>query len=418
MVDSLPTQPHENKHQSRALAYKISVPAAVDCILKTEQVDYYSFTAKSGETFSLEVIAHRIGSQMDPVARVLHTDGRELSFCDDEGGIWKDARFQFKAPSNGEYTIAVHDVGYGGGPAFDYRLRVTQEPLVWYTFPLADPTENAVAFEKLGSGVEDAASGSPANPPAAPGLGVLPQILEVEPNEKTPTTIPTPAPVILNGKIHSQADVDIYPFVASKGQKLIFQSQTRSLGSPCDLVLRVKSLDGKTLAQSDMNSALDAALTNRFDEAGSYLLEVRELSGAGITNAPYRIKVQEFAPGFTITSEQNILNVKAGESAKLKLNAVRYEYDGPIEFQIEPEIPALTIENSVIPEKKNEVELTLKADAEIPAGTFRHVKIIGKGKDHAAVQVSTKPALKTSFPLMLHSPAVLDGILTVVITGK
>lgn len=419
LVDSLQSEAHANNHQSPSTALRLSPPTAVDALLKSEKIDYYQFGAKAREVFSIEVIAHRIGSQMDPVARVLDKDGHEIVFCDDEGSTWNDARFQFVAPAEGTYTLAVHDVGYGGGKSFFYRLRATKEPLIWFTFPLVDPSERTIPLERLGSGLKPWENGSPANPNFGPALSLLPQTVETEPNDVRSGVAAT-APVILNGKIGSAGDVDVFPFIAAKDQKLVFQSQTRSLGSPCDLVLRIKGTDDKTkiIGQSEMNSAIDAALTNQFSEAGEYLLEVRELSGAGGTNLPYRIKIQEFAPGFNLTSEKNRLELKEGESAKLTVKSTRAEYDGPIELYLEPSVPGLTLESSVIPEKKNEVELVFKTAEAAAPGNFHHLKIIGKATNGFSRAVSTKPALKNSFPLMLNPPPDLDGIFTVTVKAR
>ena len=65
--------------------------------------------------------------------------------------------------------------------------------------------------------------------------------------------------MILHGRIQTPDDRDVFRFEAAKDEKLIFQSQTRSLGSPCDLVLTLKKPDGLTLAQSDLSSPSDAA---------------------------------------------------------------------------------------------------------------------------------------------------------------
>ena len=120
---------------------------AVDAAVKSEEIDYYQISCKAGQIYSIEAIAHRIGSQLDPVVRVLDRSGKDLRFCDDEGGVWKDARFRFTAPIDGDFLIAVHDVGYGGGNDFEYRLRVSHDPLIWYTFPLVDLSANTAAFE-------------------------------------------------------------------------------------------------------------------------------------------------------------------------------------------------------------------------------------------------------------------------------
>ncbi|MGZ8938964.1 MAG: hypothetical protein ACXW32_07115, partial [Limisphaerales bacterium] len=159
-------------------------------------------------------------------------------------------------------------------------------------------------------------------------------------------------------------------------------------------------------------------VTNTFAEAGSYVLEVRELSGTGITNAPYRIMIEEFAPGFTLATENNIIAIKPGESAKVKFSAARFDYDGPIEIKIQPEIEGITLENNSIAEKKNDVELTLKASEKLAPRFHQHVRFYAHATNSSRVKVSTKPALRKAFPLMLNTPVVLDEIVTLVVSAK
>jgi hypothetical protein len=418
MIDHLKALRSNGDNRSAEKAMKLAPPIAVDAVAKSEEADYYRISCKAGQTYSIEAIAHRIGSQMDPVVRVLDEAGKELQFFDDEGGVWKDARFRFTAPVDGDFLIAVHDVGYGGGSDYEYRLRVSNDPLVWFTFPLVDSSATVAAFEPIGAGVSAATPSSPANPPAVPLFPNLPQLFELEPNDSRDKAQRLSRPVLLNGKIQSAGDVDYFRFNAEKDQKLIFQSQTRSLGSPCDLILRVLKSDGKVLAESDAGKPDDAAVTNKFTEPGEYLLEVRELSGASVSNAPYRILADEFAPGFTIGTENNVVEIKPGESAKLKFTATRYDYDGPIDLAIEPPVEGITLEKNVLPEKKNEVELTLKAKADLAPGLYQQVSFIGKSTNETAVKVSTRPALRKAFPLMLNSPPMLDGVVTVATRSK
>lgn len=416
MIDELKGEHHLDQHRSLDSRLKISPPAAVDCRLKPGKIDYYEFSARDDELFSIEVIAHRVGSQMDPVVRVLDSAGRELAFCDDEDGVWKDARFQFRAPAAGVYTIAVHDVGYGGGRSYFYRLRITHDPLIWFTFPLLDTAE-AMPVERVGIGTRPRSAGSPANPSSAQSVNSLPLLIEREPNDARASVAAVTAPAIVNGKIGTSRDLDLYAFVVSQDQKLVFQSQTRSLGSPCDLALRIKDASGSVLAQSDLSLPGDAALTNAFAEPGIYTLEVSELSGGAISNLPYRIRIQQFVPGFAASSEKNLLNLQIGESTKAKISVARFDYEGPIEFDLEPPVAGLTIEGK-IEEKKNETELIFKAAAEAEPGTFQHARLRARSTNGFSMVVSTRPALKESFPLLLHPPPWLDTLLTVVLTPK
>jgi hypothetical protein len=54
----------------------------------------------------------------------------------------------------------------------------------------------------------------------------------------------------------------------------------------------------------------------------------------------------------------------------------------------------------------------------IPVGFFKHARIIATGTNDIPAAVSTVPALKKTFPLMLHPPPTLDGIVTVVVRDE
>jgi hypothetical protein len=418
MADHLRTQAPPNNHRKPETAHRITVPAAVDCVLKSEEIDYYKLTAKAGQIFSIEVIAHRIGSQMDPVIRVLDSRGYELAYCDDEGGVWKDARFQFTAPTEGDYLIAVHDVGYGGGSGYDYRLRITDQPIIWYTFPLIDSAESTAKVEVIGEGARALIFDSPANPSTAPIFSSVPQIIEMESRVDSTNLQSFAVPCLLHGRFSSGSDTDRFQFAATNGQKIRFQSQTRSLGSPADVRLKITRLDGTLITENDSGGAGEAALTNTFSEAGEFILEVGELSGTAPANAPYRIEAEEAARGFSLSGENNVIEIEPGKTARLKITATRYDYDGPIEIQIDAPPQEIRLENHVVLEKKNETELTFHCSTNLPPGTFYHLKLLGSAPKIEPQFVTTKPALRKAFPLMLNPPHVLEGVITLAVKSE
>lgn len=409
-----------SKPEKNAKPFKLVPPTAIDGEVTSENIDIYEIEAKAGQSFSIEAIAHRIGSQMDPVVKVLDTKGKELAFCEDEPGTWRDARFRFTAPLDGIYQIAVHDAAFAGGRNHEYRLRVCNDPLVWSAFPLVDPSEAGTESELVGE-FEASRNASPANPPVRMLLSSLPQIGETEPNDDRAKAQHLASLVTINGRLRDGYDVDWFRFDAQKDQRLIFRSQTRSLGSACDLVLGIRAADGSLINESDPSAASDTALTNKFSDSGSYFLEVRELTGYGVTNAPYRIQVKEFNPSFELSTENNVVEIRAGETANLKVLATRFEYDDPIELKLDPEIPGIALENNTIDVKKKEVELTLKAAESLSPATYSVIKLTGKRSGEqreTPVVASTRPALRKSFPLILNPPHTLDGLITIVVTKK
>ncbi len=417
LIDELRAGPAEDSHHSRTNAQRITLPAAVDGLLQSEQIDYYVFGAKAGESLSIEVIAQRIGSNMDPVARVYDPQGEVLAFCDDEPGTWRDARFSFTARYSGEYWLGIHDSAFGGGLDYGYRLRLTHDPLIWYTYPLIDPSDVAVSGGAIGSS-ESREIGSPANPATGPKLTVFPSVGELEPNDQPALAQKLFIPTIINGRIDRGGDTDYFQFAAAKAEKLIFQSGTRSLGSPCDLVLSIHTAEGKIVAQSDPKLATDAAVTNQFNESGNYQLEVQELSGSGISNVPYRIRAKRYESGITVTADENRLEILPGATITLKIQAQRYDDKSQIHFEADPPMKGVVLVDSNLAEGKNSGELRFKADENVTAGEWGHFRIKGISASGSTVGVNTGPALQKAFPLMLQMPDALEGIFSLLIKAK
>lgn len=385
----------------------IKAGQAIDARFVSPTFEKYELELAAGESISLEVLAHRIGSNGDPVLRILDADGREAAWCDDEDGVWRDARLVFTAPKAGKYAVLVHDSGYGGGHSFFYRLRAGAFPIRSYGFPLG-------ALQNCGG----ARHGSPANPPELSLSEGAAMMLEKEPNDSADRAHRTTVPMVLHGRFQSGTDRDFYRFEAAQGQVIRFEARTRSLGSPCDAALRLLDAEGNQRAESAGATPDDGAVIYGFEKAGAYFLEVRELSGAAPAGAPYRIDVTEgAAAGFSLAAEQDLIQSAPGETVKIKIDATRQSYKGAITLEL-AEPAGLKFDATEIPANKNSGEISLTIETNTAAGQLLAFRLIGTGTNEARVSVSTKPALRKTFPLMLHPPPGLDGLFAIGVRKK
>jgi hypothetical protein len=398
LIDSLPTQTNTAGHQ-------LVPPIALDATCESEKITYYTFPAKAGEELSIEVLAHRIGSQADPVLRVLDAEGRELAFCDDEDGVWRDARLRFRAPKTAEFKLAVHDVGYGGGSQYFYRLRLGDFPIISTEYPLRDWKETGTreltyVFTNW----------SPANPEPSVWFSEFPMLMEREPNDREAVQ-EFGLPVIVNGRFQSASDHDSFRFIVSENQRLAFDAQTRSLGSPCDLLLRLRKPGGELILENSGRNDEEPSFSHAFAEAGTYILEARELTGAAPADSAYRVKVTNWKPTFTLSADVNKLEVSPAGSAQLKITCERDGYEGKIELTSH-----LILENNVVAANAKEVEITVRLKE--PVQHPIDFTIEGKGTNGVVRTVSTRPALRKTFPLMLNPPPGLDGRFVIVMKQK
>src|SRR5207247_1077584 len=227
---------------------------------------------------AIEVVAARVGSLLDPVVRLLDGAGGELAYCDDAPGIGPDARLSYTFAAPGKYFLELRDTRYEGGPKHRYRVRVAAVPLPPIPFR---PLTSAAWLRKEAD--------------------ELTQWHEIEPNDVMTNATPIAFPGAVQGQFARPKDRDFYQFTVPKGQKLVFQGKTRSLGSPCDLFMQLYKADGTQLAEANPAAADEGNLTNTFAEAGIYRLMVEELNRAGGPEFIYRVEVRPFQPGFALS---------------------------------------------------------------------------------------------------------------------
>src|SRR5690606_4001578 len=84
--------------------------------------------------------------------------------------------------------------------------------------------------------------------------------LETEPNDSPDSATSVTLPGAINGKLEAAADHDWYQFTAKQGQRLVFSGETRTLGSPCDLYMRLYNAEGGVLAEAEDNGTAEGTL--------------------------------------------------------------------------------------------------------------------------------------------------------------
>ena len=376
-VDALASVSASRTNKSAAAAQALRLPVAVEGVIEELLSDYYKFNARRGERVNVEVVAQRLGSRLDPVVRLFDAQGRELAYSDDEPGLGADARLTWRCPATGEYVLELRDILYEGGARHRYRLRVGGAP--W------------------------------------PARGVSPdgaETAEVEPNDTGATATRFAVPAVLSGNFARNQDRDFYQFEAAKNERLVFRAQTRSLGSPGEVFLQVQRTDGTKVAEASVNGADEGTLTNTFGDAGGYRLLVEELNRRGGPGFFYRVAVAPLRAGFELSVDTDRLEAAPGGSFELKVSCARREYDGPITLALGGAGDGFTLENAVIPEKKNEATLKARVPAGLAPGAMRRFRVTGRARigDHEEiVTASTLPALRRQFPQTPYPPPELDG---------
>ncbi len=112
-----------SSNHSMDKAIPLSLPTGVNGrIAAPDEVHYYSFVAKKGRYYLLEIESDRRDLPLDSVIDVFDASGKKVADGDD-GYYTKDAKLQFKAPSDGKFFVSVRDLHNRGGERFIYNLR-------------------------------------------------------------------------------------------------------------------------------------------------------------------------------------------------------------------------------------------------------------------------------------------------------
>ena len=422
-------------------AQSITVPIAVDGSCQAEQDEYFKFQASAGERVSIEVLAHRLGSPLDPVVRVLDSKGNELAYADDDPATGADSRLIYQFANAGEYTVELRDIRYQGGDAYRYRLRIGEFPLVTAPYPLAAKRGALTSVGFVGQALDGVMSVTVAPGEEAPfGLMSLRATypsgrgstwaslmtaaaqdqLEQEPNDASQSSTPCRVPGAIEGRLERPGDRDFFYFSAKKGDRITFTGQTRSLGSPADVLLRLYRADGAMMAEVEDSGGEEGQFTHRFPADGVYRLRVEDVNGRGGPDFVYRITAETPRPGFSLSIDTELFVVPQGGDFVANVSCTRRDYTGPIKISVEGAGEGLRVLGDEIHAGKNGTVLRVTLPAQMKAGTIASIAIVGKAVDKGvsmSARASTRPLLRRSLKGLAYPPVALDGAIGLGVAG-
>jgi hypothetical protein len=123
-----------------AEAQHIEVPCAVTGQFSApKDADHYTFSAKKGEKFLIDVASERINSPADPEMEISEADGKIINSVSDTGEnigqlrfptMTRDIVYAFTAPKDADFTIRLEHVytQVQGGAQYQYRFEIKRDP--------------------------------------------------------------------------------------------------------------------------------------------------------------------------------------------------------------------------------------------------------------------------------------------------
>ncbi|AMV34922.1 Bacterial Ig-like domain (group 2) [Pirellula sp. SH-Sr6A] len=321
-------------------AIAVSFPSVIEGKTEASHTDFYRFYAFEGDLLFIDVLAQRLGSNMDSYVKLYDPDRKQIASVDDTE-LGPDSQCHVAIEKSGWYTLAVRDSRFLGGgnylvrlsPAYDDQ---TISPLLAHRSPkdgleLSDPkgtphwilpSSNPFAFPSIvyqssTSVLDETDTSLKSNSPAAP---------------KPPFT--------LVGHLQLDSEQDSFWFQAEKGKTLRIATQTRSLGSPALLRAELWKEGMTKVAESPVQDQDEWILEFPVTETGTYQLRVNDLLRRGGPNYGYAIEIKwknDFDVVWKVDpkgTEARLADVKAGAIA-VDLVVQRQGYEGPIEIRCE-----------------------------------------------------------------------------------
>jgi pre-peptidase len=295
-------------------------------------VDCFRFHAEKDQKLVLEVLARRLGSELDSLLSVTDAAGKELAVNDDAVG--KDSRLEFTAPEAGDYVARVSDLEERGGPRFTYRLRIA---------------------------------------PAVPEfrLTFAPDRLAVGRGGRAPLTVTAERLFGFDGEIALEISglppgvSVIGPARIRAGQKeanvVLAATADASIQATAFTVSGTATLDGRTVRHAGRG-------LEEFTQDNEKRTRPSELLTAAATEPPDMV----------VTATPETLTLAAGKSVEIAVKVARkdgFKAKVPLAVLGLPE--GISVEAPEIAEDKNEGKITLKAGGDVKPG---EVEIVVAGR--------------------------------------
>jgi hypothetical protein len=378
-------------------------PIAISGDLLAAEVDRILFEVTAGQQLTFDIFCSRYGTDADPLLTIVDERGKRIAQKDNSPGLFYDCQLAHVFKQAGKYTLEVRDSRYLGSPHWRYWLRIGSFPAARVSLPsTAIPGQSTKLELPEIAGSLFNVSVSSDQPPGAfyhalkrPGdraatwlplvCSTVPAAVECEPNDSkdSPTHVAS-FPASLQGVLDPAGDIDCFTFELTKGQKLSFRAESKTLQSAADLELILLDRTGREVQRMDdvqfPGGALDEPAFNfTANDDALFQLQVRDLSGSGSPAHAYRVEIIPTEPKLTLTSEISALSVPLRSYQRLPLTVVRTDCPGTLELELIGAPDGVTLEPTTIPEGATALDCKLHAAGDTPLG-LSTISIVAKTK--------------------------------------
>lgn len=356
-----------------------TMPAALTGTISGNQTARTSFAAKKGERLLVEVLARRLGANFNPAVEIVDARRKLVRWSGGTAALTGDPRVEFDPPSDGVYTVEIHDAAYAAPSGSFFRLLLGNIAYADLAYPMGGRAGTTAVFELIGrlpavkveaalpSDAADAFMPAPlaagAVGPAPPlGIGRRPEFLE---GPRTKFDLPRVAPpIVINGRLDRPGEEDRYLVEVQPGTNLRVDLWAQRGGSLLDGVLAVSNEAGQPLAMGDDRPGTKDAGFDVAVPAGTHrlILSISDLERRGGPRFPYRISIDAAnPPDYSLSVFDDRYQTPLAGTSLVRVRANRAGYNGPIRLFFHPLPSGLIVGNASIPAGATDALVSLSA---------------------------------------------------------
>ena len=317
-------------------------PCTLDGRVMPGETDKFKLVLRKGQQLHFNVIARElqpyIGDAVpgffNAVLRLVGPDGKEAAFADDRARFLPDPELDFTVPTDGAYTLEIHDNLFRGREDFVYAV-------------------------EIGDSVARA-SDSRRQSPAEDGWW----------NWLNPFRSDKARKLALGGEARGciqPGQADVYEVELEGPGAFLFDLRARREGSSLDGRLTLRDEAGQILwSHDDATNVLFTGSVAQAEcdaigrvelaagEKRSYTIAVEDVTGHGGEDYGYRLLLKREQPGFEVYASRSAFTARPGSRLPVVFHAVRSGgFNGPITI-LEGE--DYRFENGLIPPGTNEIK--------------------------------------------------------------
>jgi len=275
----------------------------------TGQHDSFRFSAKKGETIICDLAARRLESKAATTRIEIFDEEGKLLIANNGLDTGSDPFIAFAVPRDGQYTARILEITLEGSPDHTYRLTIGALPYVTGWWPLSVPANRESVVHLVGHNLTKDTVTVKAGDSREVMLpldsddyrsrvtmrvaaGMLPEVLEAEPNNTIAEAQPLTIPTSVNGRLvvpgnPEAADVDLYRFEAEKDQQVVIETRAAMMGSPADTKIEVLDANGEPVPHLLLQATKDSWLTLRSTDSASSGIRLGQFSEMELNDYMY-----------------------------------------------------------------------------------------------------------------------------------